>query len=139
MKLLIFSDIHGDLGALARMMDTEADYYVSAGDLVNFGRGLDRCGPILARRANRVYVLPGNHESPEQITAFAKKYGLVDFHGGTLEAGGFHVVGLGCSNRNLVASQVGNASQQLAHLIIELCSLFFQSIKRVFKSADLVH
>src|ERR1035438_1317731 len=42
MKLLIFSDIHGDLGALARLMDTEADYYVAAGDLVNFGRGLDR-------------------------------------------------------------------------------------------------
>jgi len=51
MKLLIFSDIHGDLAALARLMDTEADYYVAAGDLVNFGRGLDRCGEILARRA----------------------------------------------------------------------------------------
>ena len=55
MKLLIFSDIHGDLGALARLMDTEADYYVAAGDLVNFGRGLDRCGPILARHAGRVF------------------------------------------------------------------------------------
>jgi Icc-related predicted phosphoesterase len=52
MKALIFSDIHGDLRALARLMDTEADYYVAAGDLVNFGRGLDRCGEILARRLN---------------------------------------------------------------------------------------
>ena len=51
MKLLVFSDIHGDLAALSRLMDTEADYYVAAGDLVSFGRGLDRCGEILARRA----------------------------------------------------------------------------------------
>ncbi len=71
MKLLIFSDIHGDLGALTRLMETEADYYVAAGDLVNFGRGLDRCGEILRRRADRVYVLPGNHETAAQIAACA--------------------------------------------------------------------
>ena len=63
MKLLIFSDIHGDLRALARLMEIEADYYVAAGDLVNFRRGLKQCGEILRRRAERVYVMPGNHEN----------------------------------------------------------------------------
>src|ERR1017187_6523235 len=76
MKLLIFSDIHGDLGALARLMDTEADYYVAAGDLVNFGRGLDRCGEILARRAGRVYVLPGNHETAGTTAALRRHFRL---------------------------------------------------------------
>ena len=41
MKLLIFSDIHCDLKALERLMATEADYYFAAGDLVNWGRGLE--------------------------------------------------------------------------------------------------
>jgi predicted phosphodiesterase len=36
-KLLIFSDIHGDIPALERLMAREADYYFCAGDLVNWG------------------------------------------------------------------------------------------------------
>ena len=79
MKLLIFSDIHSDLGALERLMETEADYYVAAGDLVNFGRGLERCGEILKRRAERVYVMPGNHETAAQIAEFCSQFGLHDF------------------------------------------------------------
>lgn len=35
MKLLIFSDIHSDKAALERLMDTEADHYIAAGDMVN--------------------------------------------------------------------------------------------------------
>ena len=63
MKLLIFSDIHNDARALEKLMDIEADYYFSAGDLVNWARGLDAMGEILKRRADRMYVIPGNHES----------------------------------------------------------------------------
>ena len=44
-KLLIFSDIHGDKAALEKLMAIEADYYFAAGDLANFGRGLERYGP----------------------------------------------------------------------------------------------
>src|SRR5579885_491558 len=98
MRLLIFSDIHGDLRALEQLMATDADYYIAAGDLVNFGRGLERCGPILATSAERVYVLPGNHESAAQIGAFCRQFGLHDFHGQTFLADGYHLAGLGYSN-----------------------------------------
>jgi Icc-related predicted phosphoesterase len=98
MKLLIFSDIHGDLAALARLMDTEADYYVAAGDLVNFGRGLERCGEILQRRADRVYVLPGNHETAAQTRGMCRQFGLHDFHERHVQWGRYHVAGLGYSN-----------------------------------------
>jgi Icc-related predicted phosphoesterase len=79
-------------------METEADYYVSAGDLVNFGRGLERCGEILARRAERVYAMPGNHETAAQITALCSQFGLHDFHEQQAQWGRFHVAGLGYSN-----------------------------------------
>lgn len=98
MKLLVFSDIHGDLGALNRLMDTEADYYVAAGDLVNFGRGLDRCGEVLRRRARQTYVLPGNHETAAQIAEFCRKFGLHDFHEQHTRWGRYHVAGLGYSS-----------------------------------------
>ena len=97
MKLLVFSDIHDDYAALERHMAAEADYYFAAGDLSHWGRGLDRCGKILQRRAGRVYVLPGNHESEGQIADLAAQYGLIDFHGQTFEAGGYRIAGLGYS------------------------------------------
>ena len=99
MKLLVFSDIHGDQRALARLMEIEADYYFCAGDLANFSRGLDPLGEILRQRGEKVYVIPGNHETAEQITAFCERFGLHDFHGGRIEIEGFHVIGLGYSNR----------------------------------------
>ncbi len=98
MKLLVFSDIHSDAKALERLMAIEADYYFCAGDLVNFSRGLDAMGEILKQRADRTYVIPGNHESDRQIADLCARYGLHDFHGGRMEVGGYHVIGLGYSN-----------------------------------------
>jgi len=98
LKLLVFSDIHSDARSLARLMATEADYYICAGDLVNWGRHLDAMGEILRQRGDRVYVIPGNHESEGQIADFCQKFGLHDFHGQQLRVGEFHVAGLGYSN-----------------------------------------
>jgi Icc-related predicted phosphoesterase len=97
-KLRIFSDIHSNHQALERLMSIEADYYFAAGDLVNWWRGLEACGKILAKRAGKVYVLPGNHESEAQIAGFCTQFGLRNFHGQTLEIGHHHVAGLGYSS-----------------------------------------
>jgi uncharacterized protein len=98
-KLLVFSDLHSDVRALERLMSIEADYYFCAGDLVNFSRGLDAMGEILKQRGDRVYVIPGNHETAAQVTELCERFGLNDFHGKRIEIDGFHVVGLGYSNR----------------------------------------
>ena len=98
MRLLVFSDIHGDKAALERLMDVEADYYFADGDLANWGRGLDQLGPILKKRADRMYVLPGNHESEADIEQFSKQYGFHNFHGRSMQIGKFAVAGLGYSN-----------------------------------------
>jgi Icc-related predicted phosphoesterase len=97
-KLLIFSDIHGDRAALEKVMAVEADYYFAAGDLANFGRGLDVMGPIMQRHAERMYVLPGNHESEADIARFCREFGFHDFHGLSMDIAGYHVAGLGYSN-----------------------------------------
>jgi uncharacterized protein len=98
MKLLIFSDIHADHKALEKLMQIDADYYFAAGDLVNWGRGLERVGPILAQRADRMYVFPGNHESESDISRLCAEFGLQNFHGSTFQASGYHIAGLGYSN-----------------------------------------
>jgi Icc-related predicted phosphoesterase len=96
-RALIFSDIHNDVRALQTLMNIEADYYFAAGDLVSWARGLDRMGEIMRPRGGKVYVLPGNHESESDIAGFCERFGFVNFHGATLEAGGRIVAGLGYS------------------------------------------
>jgi len=97
-KLLIFSDIHSNHKALERLISTDADYYFAAGDLVNWSRGLEPCGEIMKKRATKVYVLPGNHESAGQIATFCTQFGFHDFHGETLRIGNHYVAGLGYSS-----------------------------------------
>ena len=98
MKVQIFSDIHNDLRSLERVASVEADIYISAGDLVSWSRGLPECGEILRPLGGKLWVLPGNHESTEQMAAFCEEFGFQDFHGQTFEAAGYHVAGLGYSN-----------------------------------------
>jgi len=80
MRILIFSDIHGDTKSLERILATPADLYISAGDLSTFGHALERCGEVLQPLGEQLWVIPGNHETAEQNTAFCKKFGFVDFH-----------------------------------------------------------
>ena len=98
MRLLVFSDIHTEWKTLEALLSVEADYYIAAGDQVTWSKGLSRCGAILQRRADRMYVLPGNHESADQIAAMCARYGLHDFHGRYFQAGRWRIAGLGYSN-----------------------------------------
>lgn len=114
MKLLVFSDIHGDIPALERLIATEADLYIAAGDLTSWGRGLDQCGAVLERRTGQVWVLPGNHESEAQMAGFCERYGLFDFHCHTFQAGRWTVAGLGYSNPTPFNTPGEYSEQELA-------------------------
>jgi Icc-related predicted phosphoesterase len=114
MKLLIFSDIHNDLSALRKLIATEADYYVAAGDLVSWGRGLDACGEALREKAGKVWVLPGNHESAEQIAAFCAKFGFRNFHDQTIEVDGRRIAGLGYSSPTPFSTPGEYTEEQIA-------------------------
>jgi uncharacterized protein len=98
MKILVFSDIHGDLRALERVVAQPADVYIAAGDLSNFAKGLERCGEILKPLGERLLVLPGNHETNDQTKKFCEKFGFVDFHRQLKKLGGTNWAGLGYSN-----------------------------------------
>jgi Icc-related predicted phosphoesterase len=114
MKLLVFSDIHSDLNALERLLDTDADYYFAAGDLCNWGRALDATGEVMKARADRVYVIPGNHESAEQVSSFCARFGFHDFHGKRMQIGRYHVAGLGYSSPTPFDTPGEYSEEQLA-------------------------
>jgi Icc-related predicted phosphoesterase len=64
---------------------------------VSWAKGLERCGEILAQRGDRVHVLPGNHETTDQIAQMCERNGLHNFHEQTIRCGRWHVAGLGYS------------------------------------------
>jgi len=97
MRILLFSDIHQDLRALESLMKTPADLYVSAGDLTNWGKGLDDCGRVMKPHGEKVWVLPGNHESAEQIAGFCERFGFRNFHEQAWKIDGYWAAGLGYS------------------------------------------
>jgi hypothetical protein len=101
-KVLIFSDIHGDTRALERIVTQPADLFINAGDLATFSKGLERCGEVLKPLGERLWVLPGNHETHDATRALCERFGFVDFHRQvrTVEgnAGKIQWAGLGYSN-----------------------------------------
>jgi hypothetical protein len=102
MKILIFTDIHGDWRAVERLVAQPADVYVAAGDLSTFGRGTERCLELLKPLGERVWLLPGNHETHDETRAMCARFGFTDFHRRTRTlpgAGGATFwAGLGYSN-----------------------------------------
>ena len=122
-RALIFSDIHNDARALTKLMATEADYYFAAGDLVSWERGLDQMGEIMRPRADRVYVLPGNHESEQDIARLCARFGFVNFHGASIETAGVHVAGLGYSNPTPFDTPGEYSEEELAARLLKFANL----------------
>lgn len=98
LKLLIFSDIHNDWKTLEGLLGVDADFYIAAGDQVTWAKGIDRCGEILKTRGDKVWVLPGNHESTDMISTMCERHGLHNFHRQRFPVGRWQVAGLGYSN-----------------------------------------
>jgi hypothetical protein len=98
LKILIFSDIHGDLAAIKRIVAQPADLYIAAGDLATFRKGLDRCAETLRPLGERLWVLPGNHETHDDTRAICERFGFVDFHRQVKQLGATQWAGLGYSN-----------------------------------------
>ncbi|MEO6306055.1 MAG: metallophosphoesterase [Bacteroidia bacterium] len=63
MKVLIISDIHGNLPALEYVLTAEkdADLVVSLGDVVNYGPWSNECVDLLETLPNKI-LIKGNHE-----------------------------------------------------------------------------
>ena len=123
MRLLVFSDIHNDVTALRKLLEIEADYYFAAGDLVNWARGFDQVGPVLQQRKDRVYVIPGNHESESDIVSLCGQYGLHNLHGAAIRAGEYTIAGLGYSNPTPFNTPGEYTEEQLAEKLSQFDGL----------------
>lgn len=95
MKLLVFGDLHQDWQALRKITAKKADYYICLGDPSNAGQGLEEAAKIMAPLGDKLWLIPGNNETQDQIKALSEKYGFIDFHEKIIEKNGFNLAGLG--------------------------------------------
>lgn len=123
MKLLVFSDIHSDKRALEKLMEIDADLYVCAGDLVTWARGLDTMAEIMKPRADKMYVIPGNHESEADIARMCSAYGFTNLHGRSIEVAGAHIAALGYSSPTPFNTPGEYSEQQIAEKLKPFATL----------------
>ena len=123
MKLLIFSDIHNDWKTLERLLAIDADYYIAAGDQVTWAKGIERAGEILSKRGDKVYVLPGNHESAEMVAAMCARHGLHNFHERHITVGRWNVAGLGYSSPTPFHTPGEYSEEQIAERLRKFADL----------------
>ena len=100
MKLLLFSDLHGDIEAARSLVARSRDFdvCVGAGDFCNAHRGLTTCINVLKNIATPTILVPGNNETLEELQNACRSWTSVYILHGTgvtLSNGPFFGIGGG--------------------------------------------
>ena len=100
MKILAFSDVHGDLSTLEHIKkevkDKKIDYVVCAGDFTFFEQHIEFLTKKLSQLGTEVILIHGNHEDSEVVEILSKKYKNVHFiHKKVKKAGNYAFIGYG--------------------------------------------
>ena len=78
MKLFAFTDLHANLPVLKKIVERvnkpDIDVVICCGDISYFGMGLDECFKLLGLINKTVLMIPGNHETDEDINPFCEQY-----------------------------------------------------------------
>ncbi len=107
LKILVLSDIHGNIEAVEKIVETinripgKVDLTIVAGDITHFG-GLHEALNVLRTLneagAECLFFIPGNCDSPE-IEKFESVEGIFNIHMKVLEHAGYRFLGLGGSSK----------------------------------------
>jgi len=99
MRYILFSDVHCNLDACEQIVQRARnfDFAIGAGDFGLLREGVQKTIDALAHIGIPVILVPGNHESRDELADACK--GLDSFHmlhGETLQLGGVTFFGIGC-------------------------------------------
>ncbi|MDR9395088.1 MAG: metallophosphoesterase family protein [Roseovarius sp.] len=96
MKIMAFSDLHGDAARAATLVSASgaADLVIGAGDFCNMRRGLKDAMALLSGIAAPMVLVPGNAESADELRAAAPGNATV-LHGSGTRVNGLRLFGLG--------------------------------------------
>ncbi len=98
MKLLAFTDVHGSLDAISILQKKakEADLLVCAGDISEWGEGVERLIQHLGKTGKPLLIIPGNHENENVMGTLCRKFPFCYYiHKGSYEIDDYVFFGFG--------------------------------------------
>lgn len=98
MKILCFADVHSHKESLSQLVQKarDADVLVCAGDLSIFGQGLEKSTQMLTRTGKMMLMVPGNHESEEEVKELSRRFQqVIPLHKHIYTIGDYVFVGYG--------------------------------------------
>lgn len=98
MKLLLFSDLHGNQTAAQQLVTLAqtVDVVIGAGDFGNLRRGIDKAIAMLKPIDKPAVLVPGNSESTEELETACRSWPSARvLHGSGIELAGVNFFGIG--------------------------------------------
>ncbi|MEM1688166.1 MAG: metallophosphoesterase [Nanopusillaceae archaeon] len=101
MKILAISDIHNDQILIKKLIkfikEENPNYLFILGDLADFGELRKGIVNVLTKYfdSNKIFFVPGNHETPDILEILEKKYNIKIFHKNFFEYQNFVISGIG--------------------------------------------
>ena len=98
MRILAFVDVHGSLRAIEilKKKAKQADVLVCAGDISIFEQNLDDLVFRLNEFGKRVLMIPGNHETEEELEKICSRFKNMRYlHKKDIRMGGYLFIGYG--------------------------------------------
>ena len=117
MKILAFSDVHGDLkaidGLVAKAKKNDVDLLICAGDLTNFGMELGKIVGKLKKCGKKLLIVHGNHETGNEIRAVESEE-VIALHDRIYLLDGYVFYGYGDGGFSLVDERMERAVDRIA-------------------------
>jgi Icc-related predicted phosphoesterase len=98
MRMLLFSDLHGQTGLAAELvrLSADVDLVIGAGDFGNVRRGTRECLQLLRAISVPAVIVPGNAESYEELVEAAEVWPSARvLHGSEITINGVSFFGVG--------------------------------------------
>lgn len=135
LKVLAFSDIHGDKTLLNKMVEKadneNVDVVLICGDISTFGKNYENMiGPFL-KKGKKVLFIPGNHEGDDLAEFLAEVYKIKNLHGYHAVYNGVGFFGCGGAN---IGPNIKTESE-----IMEAFNTGFDKVKHLKKKIMVSH
>ena len=100
MKLLAFTDLHCDSEGLEsikkKIKENKIDFLICCGDASVWGNGLNEVAKEINKLNIITLIIPGNHETPEEVRKICNKYkNFINLHEVLYEFNDYTFVGFG--------------------------------------------
>lgn len=120
MKILAFSDLHGDELALRELKSKidDCDFMVCAGDLTIRSNGLMDICKELNSWGKEILIVPGNNEKPEAIDLMSKTFnGINNIHEKIVKKGELNFAGIGGGLTSIFKMPFENSEKNFKELL----------------------